>query len=147
MSEASRQLIHRWYEEVWNKQREEAIDEMFAPDGKCYGIPEPDSVLTGPEGFKTVHRTFLAAFPDIRLTVHDIICEGDRVAVTWVASMTHLGDSLGFAPTFQKVSLEGCSILSLRDGQILDGRNYMEMQGLVQRLREASIATESASVT
>lgn len=146
MSESSRQLIHRWYEEVWNKQSEEAIDEMFAPDGKCYGIPEPDSVLVGPEGFKTVHRTFLAAFPDIRLTVHDIICEGDRVAVTWVANMTHLGDSLGFAPTFQKVSLEGCSVLSLRNGQILDGKNYMEMQGLVQRLREASTAAESASV-
>ncbi|HEY1575607.1 MAG TPA: ester cyclase [Terracidiphilus sp.] len=145
MFEANRQLVRRWYEEVWNKQREEAIDEMFAPDGRCFGIPEPDSVLVGPDGFKTVHRTFLGAFPDLRIIIHDIICEGDRVAVTWVANMTHLGDSLGFAPTFQKVSLEGCSVVVVRDGQIHDGSNYMELQGMMQHLKETAGATESAA--
>jgi hypothetical protein len=68
------------------------------------------------------------------------------VAVTWVASMTHLGDSLGFAPTMQKVSLEGCSVLIVRDGQIHDGRNFMEMEGLVNRLKtSASSAVETAA--
>jgi predicted ester cyclase len=147
MSESSRQLVHRWFEEVWNKQREEAIDEMFAPGGKAFGFPEPDSVLVGPESFKSVHQTFLGAFPDLRITVHDIICENDRVAVTWVASMTHLGDTLGFAPTFQKVSLEGCSVLVVGNGQIREGRNYMEMGALVHRLKETAAAAESASVS
>ena len=143
MSDASRQLVQRWYDEVWNKQSEEAIDEMFAADGKCYGIPDPDSVLVGPEGFKTVHRTFLGAFPDIRLTIRDIICEDERVAVTWHATMTHLGPDLGFEPTLQQVSLDGCSILVVRNGQIHDGRNYMELQGMVQRLKEIADAAES----
>lgn len=140
MFEASRQLVHRWYEEVWNKQREEAIDEMFAPGGKCFGIPEPDSVLVGPEDFKTIHRQFLGAFPDLRITVHDTICEGDSVAVTWVANMTHLGDSLGFAPTSERVSLEGCSVLVVGKGQIQQGRNYMEMGALIDRLKARSSA-------
>ena len=30
MSESNRALIHRWFEEVWNKGRSDAIDEMFA---------------------------------------------------------------------------------------------------------------------
>jgi steroid delta-isomerase-like uncharacterized protein len=135
MSTANRELVHRWFEEVWNKQREEAIDEMFAPGGKCYGLPETNSVLIGPDKFKEVHRHFLSAFPDLHIAVQDAICEDDRVAVTWVANMTHLGDNFGFAPTFQKVTLEGCSVLVVRDGQIHEGKNYMEMEALILRLK------------
>jgi predicted ester cyclase len=135
MSSTNRELVHRWFEEVWNKQSEDAIDEMFAPGGKAYGFPTADSVLIGPDKFKEIHRFFLGAFPDIHITVQDIICEGDRVAVTWVANMTHLGDSLGFAPTLKKVSLEGCSVLIVRNGQIQDGRNYMELEGMINRLK------------
>jgi hypothetical protein len=49
--------------------------------------------------------------------------------------MTHLGDNFGFAPTFQKVTLEGCSVLVVRDGQIHEGKNYMEMEALILRLK------------
>ena len=52
--------------------------------------------------------------------------------------MTHLGDSLGFAPTLQKVSLEGCSVLVVRDGQIHEGKNYMEMEALINRLKASA---------
>ena len=31
-------LVRRWFEEVWNKGREEAIDEMFAEDGVAHGL-------------------------------------------------------------------------------------------------------------
>lgn len=146
MSEANKQLVRRWFEEVWNQQKEEAIDEMFSPEGKAYGFPEPEPVLVGPEAFKKFHRQFLGAFPDIRITVRDIICEGDLVAVTWTARMTHLGDTLGFAPTLRKESLDGCSVLTVRGPQIQNGTNYMEMQGLVQRLKSASIAKEDATL-
>ncbi len=141
MSEENRQLIRRWFREVWNQQREEAIDEMFAPEGRAYGFPEPDSVLIGPENFKSIHRAFLSAFPDLQIAINDIICEGERVAVTWTATMTHLGDGLGFSATMQRVSLNGCSILVVHDSQIHDGWNYMELQGLVQQLKERSLAS------
>jgi steroid delta-isomerase-like uncharacterized protein len=138
MSEANKQLVRRWFEEVWNKQREEAIDEMFAPEGKAYGFPEADSVLVGPESFKQIYRQFLGAFPDIHITIRELIAEGDRVAVTWTATMTHLGHALGFPPTMKKESLHGCSVLVVRVPQIQEGTNYMEMQALIQRLRDSS---------
>ena len=148
MSSANSELVHRWFEEVWNKQSEEAIDQMFAPGGKSYGFPTADAVLIGPDKFKEIHRFFLGAFPDVHITMQDTICEGDRVAVTWVANMTHLGDSLGFAPTLQRVSLEGCSILIVRNGQIQDGRNFMELEGMINRLKtSATSPLESAQTT
>lgn len=141
MSEANKQLVRRWFEQVWNQQREEAIDEMFAPSGKAHGFPEPDSVLVGPEKFKEIHRLFLGAFPDLHITVRDIVSEDDKVAVFWTASMTHLGDHLGFPPTLKKESLEGSSFLIVSGAQIQDGWNYMELQGLIMRLKEGSTPT------
>ena len=32
-------LITRWFEEVWNRKRESAIDEMLADSVLIYGIP------------------------------------------------------------------------------------------------------------
>ena len=140
MSEENKKLVRRWFEEVWNQQREEAIDEMFAPGGKAHGFPERDSVLVGPEKFKETHRVFIGAFPDLHITVHDVVAEGEKVAVFWTAAMTHLGDHLGFAPTLKRERLDGASLLIVGGSQIQEGWDYMELQGLIMRLKGGSTA-------
>jgi hypothetical protein len=51
MSTESKDLIRRWFEEVWNKGREDAIDEMFAADGVAHGLTEEgDKTMRGPDG-------------------------------------------------------------------------------------------------
>jgi hypothetical protein len=62
MSEQNKALVKRWFEEVWNQGRESTIDELFHPEGKSHGFPEPDSVLIGPPGFKAIHRAFHTAY-------------------------------------------------------------------------------------
>jgi predicted ester cyclase len=62
----------------------------------------------------------------MRVTIDDVIAEGDRVAILWTATMTHTGDGLGFAASSKKVSLPGASFITCRDGQIIDGRNHMD---------------------
>jgi steroid delta-isomerase-like uncharacterized protein len=145
MSEANKALIRRWFEEVWNKQNEDAIDEMFDAQGKSHGIPEPDAVLVGREAFKALHRTFCGAFPDMHFELHDLIAEGDRVAVRWVVNMTHLGDQLGIPPTITKVGLAGSSFLEIKDGMIQEGWNYMELQGLLENLKRTAASADAAT--
>ena len=96
MSEANKQLARRWFEEVWNQRKESAIDAILTPDCRAHGLGG-DAVLVGPEGFKTFHRSFCGAFPDLHVTVDDIVAEGDKVAIRWTATMTHLGDGLGIS--------------------------------------------------
>jgi len=136
VSEANKQLVRRWFEEVWNQQREGAIDAMFNPEGKSHGFPEEDSVLIGPEDFKSIHRSFRGAFPDVHVTVEDLIAEGDKVAVRWRVDMTHRGDHLGFPATGKRVSMNGSSIVIVKDGKIDEGWNFMDMGNLFVRLRE-----------
>jgi predicted ester cyclase len=135
MTEANKLLLQRWFEQVWNQKSEAAIDEMFSKQGKSHGFPDADSILIGPEPFKAVHRTFVGAFPDLHVDIEDIVAEGDRVAVRWRVSMTHLGDHLGFAATGKKGTLDGSSFLIVKDNQVMEGWNQMDLQGLMQRLQ------------
>ena len=120
MSEANKQLARRWFEEVWNQKSEAAIDAMYHPQGRAYGLPDGGSVLVGPEEFKKFHRAQVGAFPDLHFELKDVIAEGDRVAIRWCG---------------KSATLEGSSFLVIRDGKIFEGWNQMEMQGLLQYLR------------
>jgi predicted ester cyclase len=135
MSEANKLLLKRWYEQVWNQQSEAAIDEMFSPEGKSHGFPEPDSVLVGPEAFKSIQRNFCGAFPDLYVDVEQIVAEGDHVAVRWRVSMTHTGDHLGFPGTGRKETLEGSTFVVVKGNKIVEGWNHMDLGALMQRLQ------------
>ena len=135
---ANERLIRRWFEEVWNNQNEAVIDELMSKNCRAYGLPDPDAVLVGPEGFKTLHRSFCGAFPDIHIDIKDVIASGDRVAARWKATMTHTGDNLGFPATGRKVSLDGVTIGVVKDGQITEGWNMMDMGHFFESLRSES---------
>jgi predicted ester cyclase len=135
MTGSNKQLAFRWFDEVWNKKNTAAIDSMMAPNSKCWGFPQADSCVIGVEAFKEVHRNFVAAFPDLRVTLEDIINDGDKTAVRFRATMTHLGDHLGFAATGKAVVLTGCSIFIGDGSQILEGWNYMDIGSMIQSLQ------------
>ncbi len=133
--EANEQLLRLFFEEVWNRKNEAAIDTMLAPDCVAYGLPDPDAVLRGPAAFKHLHRMFVGAFPDIQIAVLDVIAADDRVAARWRATGTHLGPHLGMPPTGKSVVLDGATICILRDGVMHEGWNMMDMGHLFESLR------------
>jgi steroid delta-isomerase-like uncharacterized protein len=133
--EENKALAKRWFEEVWNRKDEAAIDRMLHPHGRGYGLPYPDSVLEGPEAFKEVHRTFCGAFPDLHIEIEDLIAEGNRVAVRWKCTITHTGDHLGFPASGKRVVLTGSSIMVANGEQIMEGWNHMDLGALFQLLK------------
>jgi len=135
MLEQNKALAAQWFEEVWNQKSEAAIDRLFHPEGRCYGFPEPDSVLVGPEAFKQVHRTFLGAFPDLRIDVEQMIAEGDGVAIRWKTTMTHGGDHLGFPASGRAVVLHGSAFIVTDGKQITEGWNHMDLGNMFQALK------------
>lgn len=134
-ADANEEFVRRFFDEVWNKKSEAAIDLLLAADCIAYGLPDPDAVLHGPEEFKQFHRRFCGAFPDMRIAVEDVIASGDRVAARWRATGTHLGPELGFPPTGKKVSLDGATIAVIRDGKLREGWNMMDMGHFFETLR------------
>ena len=135
MLEQNKALVHQWFEEVWNRKDEAAIDRLFHLQGRCYGFPDPDSVLIGPEKFKEVHRAFSGAFPDLHIEAEDTLAEGDGVAIRWRCTMTHSGNELGFPASGKTAVLTGSSFIVVQGGQITEGWNFMDLGRLFQTLK------------
>ena len=75
-------VLYRWFEEVWNKGRETAVDELASPDVIAHGIVDDQgNELVGRDAFKAFWRQFRNAFPDVHVDVHDTLVDGEKVAV------------------------------------------------------------------
>ncbi len=126
-------IVRRLYEEVWNKRRVELVDELMSPSHAMHDNHLPDSGV-GPEAYKRNVARFVASFPDLHLTVEDMLAENDKVAVGWTISGTHKGEFRGISPTGKKVSMEGITINHIVDGKIMDSYISADYLGLMQQL-------------
>lgn len=107
----------RWFNEVWNKGNESAIDEMFHPEGKAYGLgAEP---LIGPEAFKPFYRTFRDMLDNIKISVDKTLTDGDYVAAMCTVKAIH-------RPTKEHVEFWGVAIVKIIDGKLIEGWNYFD---------------------
>jgi steroid delta-isomerase-like uncharacterized protein len=134
MSKENVALIYRWFDEVWNKGRAEAIDEMFATDGIAHGLGEAGIDVRGPAAFKPFFEKLRGAFPQFEVTVEDTIAEADQIAARWTARLTHGGDQLGIPATNRQATVSGMSIVRIRDGQITEAWNNWDIHGLMQQI-------------
>ena len=134
MSQENKQLVRRWFEEVWNQGRVDAIDEMFAADGLAYGLTENPSEALGPSSFRDLHTTLRGAFPDMIITVDDMIAEGDKVAARCSVRGRHQGDHLGIAATDTPVDFTGIAIVRISDGKIVEAWNNFDFMRMNKQI-------------
>jgi steroid delta-isomerase-like uncharacterized protein len=129
--EVNKALIRRFYEEVESKGRLELVDEMFAPTFVDTGHPERG---TGPESVKAHVREMRMRFPDLTVTVDQLIAEGDWVAARLTSRGTHLGAFAGLQPTGRAVTWAGVGLRRIVDGHIVEQWTKYDMLGLLRQL-------------
>jgi steroid delta-isomerase-like uncharacterized protein len=127
------QLIRRWFDQVWNQGRADVIDQMSHPQTKGYGQAEHGRQIDMDE-FKKLWSGLRSAFPDIHVTIHDTIEQGEKVAARWTATMTHKGEFLGFAPTGRTATITGISLQRWENGKIMEGWDNWDQLGLLVQL-------------
>ena len=131
MSQANKDLVRRWFEEVWNKGRTSAIDELFAANGVFHGLGEE---MRGPDAFKPFYVAYRGAFPDVNVRIDDIIAEGDVVALRWTCTATHRGGTLGFAATERRIEFTGMGFARIANGKLVEGWNNFDRLGMFEQL-------------
>jgi steroid delta-isomerase-like uncharacterized protein len=134
MSEDNAARVRRWFEEVWNRGRAEVIDEMFAADGIAHGLAEDGGDMRGPEAFKLFHARFMGAFPDMHITIEDLLSQGDLTAVRLTGAATHRGDHLGVDATHRPVTFTGMTFTRWKNGQIVEGWNNVDIAGIRKQI-------------
>src|SRR5918997_3917796 len=115
-------LVRWFFEEVWAKGNVAAVDEFMAVDYVEHTEHAvPPGARPGRDSVKQRIALYYEAFPDWKVTIHDIFGRGDRVAYRWSASGTHLGEWAGLSPTGLHMTAGGITILRIAEGRFVEG--------------------------
>ena len=108
------------------------MDELCSPDIVDHAAPP--GVPAGMEGAKQVIEMYLGAFPDLNVTVEDMITEGDKVATNITIRATHKGDLMGIPPSGKQVATEAMEIHRIADGKIVEHWEVLEQVTMMQQI-------------
>jgi predicted ester cyclase len=117
-----RLAVERFYR-AFSDKYPDLVDEVLAPTWE--DIPLAPGQGPGPEGIKPIIRSFMHAFPDVQITLHDLIQVPGKIGVRAEISGTHQGEIFGIAPTGKKVRFRLHEFHTL-DGQRVSKTWHME---------------------
>lgn len=135
MSEENKQLIHRWFDEVWNKGRDEVIEELFDENGIAHGLSDdPSNPIKGPSGYRPFYATFRQAFPNIMVVVEDTVAEDYKVVARCSVRAKHEGEFMGRAATQAPVEFTGITIVRIHNGKIVEAWNNFDFMTMYKQV-------------
>jgi steroid delta-isomerase-like uncharacterized protein len=111
-----RELVERFYHQVWNRADEAEARRILAVDFRFRGSLGPE--LRGPDGFMAYHRAVHAALENFTCTIEDLVAEQDRVAARLNFRGKHRGTMFGIAATGREISWSGAAFFKIRNGII-----------------------------
>jgi steroid delta-isomerase-like uncharacterized protein len=126
-------VAHSYFEAVGNRD----IDGMLAhwhPDGggHIHGLID----IRVPDTYRGWFADMFKAFPDFKFEVLDIVADGERAAVRWRATGTFNGPIRfeGMEPNGATIDMEGCDVLTVRDGKLVSNYAYMNGAEMARQL-------------
>ena len=119
MSEENKAIVRRQEEELFTQGNLDAADEVYAPDYVGHDPSNPEDVR-GLQAAKQAASDYRRAFPDLRVSVEDLVAEGDRVVARVTMRGTHQGDFQGLAPTGKEVQVRAIEIFRISNGKIIE---------------------------
>ena|SRR2546425_6268975 len=137
-TEDNKALARRAFEETMNQRNWAVFDELHVPDYVCHYASR---TIQGREPFKHFLSMLITAFPDVHVTIEDMIGEGDRVVIRYTYRGTHKGDLMGIPPTGKQVAVTGIEIMRVANGKILEewiNSDLMQQLGVVPAPGQAS---------
>ncbi|HUE96059.1 MAG TPA: ester cyclase, partial [Longimicrobiaceae bacterium] len=130
-----RVVVQRFIQDVFNRQNPAAVMDTCATKFAWHGGSLGEA--RGLPAYQHVLAIFFAAFPDLQIEILDAIAEGDRVAVRFSMSGTHLGEFQGIAPTFKRVTGGGTNAYRLENSRIAEEWWQGDMLVLLQQMDAA----------
>jgi predicted ester cyclase len=136
-------LARRFREDLWNSGDLSIADEIIAADCIWHArVPLTTDFVRGPDAVRQLVLFYHLAFSDIRMTVDELIVDGDTLAARWTGRGRHRGDLLvppggaSAAPAAKGVAAEGETVTV--------GIDYLRIGG--GRIAEAWVAWDILSL-
>ena len=119
MSEDNKAIARKVYEIVSTGDfgRAEEIVDTDAPDNELLPDDPPAKLI---DTFKETFAEAREGFPDLSITVEEVMAEGDRVAARVTMRGTHRGEFQGIAPTGKRVEVKAIDMFRISGGKIVE---------------------------
>jgi steroid delta-isomerase-like uncharacterized protein len=130
--EENKTIVRRNIEEVFNKGDLSIVDEIIAPNWVFYGPGGQE--FKGREGFRQIVTMLHNAFPDLRMTIEDMVAEGDMVAVRYIIQGTLKGQLMGMAPTGKQMTITSALFILFENGKVIEVREIYDQLSAFRQL-------------
>jgi predicted ester cyclase len=124
-------IVQRFHNELYNKGNVDIIDELMDPNL----VAHPG--MRSREDFKASVQQNFAAWPELAITLEDVVAEGDMVMFRWAFVLRHTREAMGVAPTGQEIKLVGFSQYRIAGGKIVEDWSASDMLGFYKQLGTA----------
>ena len=129
--------IVRTFHESWDLRDPDRGATVIAEDCHFEDVARGE-VLSGPEAYKQDYRRWRDAFPDGEVKITNVIVAGEWAVVEFVNRGTQTGtlqSSLGeFPPTVRAMEVRYCSVMKVKDGKVVEGRDYYDSASIAKQL-------------
>lgn len=132
LAETNKQIVKRFFEEVFNRNLEQVIPQIISEDYRDHGSNPP---LEGQAGALGNLRGLRSGFSDIRFEIDELLADGDAVAARWTGGMVHSAEFYGHPATGNSVTFSGITIYHLRDAKIVSAHPAQDLLGLFRQLQ------------
>ena len=141
MLEANKRVVRRHLEEVFGRGDASHLNELVMPGARWYRESAPMSPTPDAAAVRAGYISLRTAFPDLILTIEDIIAEGDTVAVRAKATGTHKaewngagGGLIGVAPSGKSFNIQLQMFYKVQGGRIVERRIVHDWLGMLEQL-------------
>ena len=131
--DSNKKLVYRFVDECWNEGNLATVPHLVAAHCRFHDPVFPHMVA-GVESMQHHIERYRRAFPDLKLTITDIIAEKDEVVAHWTANGTHRGEFLGMSPTNVNALIAGTSIYRIEEGKIVEQWANWNLMSLIEQL-------------
>lgn len=140
-AEANKALVRRVIEEVVHQRNYEVLEETHASDFVLHSPLAPE-VVTGRGAYEASLRGTFDVFPDLTVTIDDLLAEDDLIAYRISFIGTHQGEIMGAPATGKTVSWDGISLGRVADGKFAELRGHHDTLGLMRQLGVTEVPSE-----
>jgi len=128
--EENKAIIRKMIEAI-NEQNLALLDELIATD---FVYHTPAQQVQGLEVMKQGVMEEIQSFPDLRVTIEDIMAEGKKVCVRLRETATHTGEFRGLSPTNKKLTYSVITIWRIVNGKVVEGWGVYEQMDFLKQL-------------
>ena len=127
-------------EDLFNRRDLTAVDRYVSP---AYTLrTAEEGAPSGREAIKTYIAAYLDGFPDLHISIDQLLAVGDKVVGVFTFTGTHTGELFGVTPTGRTISVRQIAIYRLESGQVVDEWEISDQLGLMQQIGAHSGMTD-----